>query len=171
MILRLRLSDYEDRAVSYLMVLLVGELAPDFELTSHRGEHVRLSNFRGRKYVLLAFHPLDWTPVCASQMTNYEKDHAWFSEHNTHVLGISVDAVPSKGEWAKSLGGVSFDLLSDFHPQGTVAAAYGVSRDDGISERAVFVVDKDGVVAFAKVYDIPTLPDNAEVKDAIQRFR
>ncbi len=153
------------------MALQVGDTAPDFELASHRGEHVRLSSFRGQNLVILAFHPLAWTPVCANQMTNYEDDHAWFAEHDTHVLGVSVDAVPSKSEWAKSLGGVSFDLLSDFHPQGAVAAAYGVARADGISERAVFVVDKEGAVAFAKVYDIPTLPDNAEVRDAIERLR
>ena len=153
------------------MALPVGATAPDFELASHRGGHVRLSSFKGKKHVILAFHPLAWTPVCANQMTNYEDDRAWFAEHDTHILGISVDAVPSKSEWAKSLGGVTFDLLSDFHPQGAVAAAYGVARDDGISERAVFVVDKDGAVAFAQVYDIPALPDNAEVKDAIEQLQ
>ena len=99
-------------------------------------------------------------------MQNYEQDKAWFDDHEAHVLGVSVDAVPSKVEWAKSLGGVSFDLLSDFHPHGAVAEAFGVARDGGISERALFVVDKDGKIAFAKVYDIPTLPDNAEVRQA-----
>ena len=153
------------------MALAVGDSAPDFELASHRRVHIRLSHFRGQKHVLLAFHPLAWTPVCANQMTSYEDDYAWFAKHDTHVLGVSVDAVPSKSEWAKSLGGVSFDLLSDFHPQGAVATAYGVARDDGISERAVFVVDKEGAVAFVKVYDIPTLPDNAEVKAVIERLR
>lgn len=152
------------------MALQVGETAPDFELASHRGVRVRLSSFRGQKHVILAFHPLAWTPVCANQMTNYESDHGWLAEHDSHVLGVSVDAVPSKSEWAKSLGGLSFDLLSDFHPQGAVAAAYGVARADGISERAVFVVDKEGAIAFAKVYDIPVLPDNVEVKDVIERL-
>ena len=68
---------------------------------------------------------------------------------------------------AKTLDGITYDLLSDFHPHGAVAQAYGVQRDDGISERAVFVVDKSGQIVFAKVYDIPTLPDNAEVRQAI----
>lgn len=153
------------------VALQVGDSAPDFELASHRGEQIRLSHFRGQKCVILAFHPLAWTPVCTNQMISYEDDYAWFAEHDTHVLGVGVDAVPSKSAWAKSLGGVSFDLLSDFHPQGAVAAAYGVARDDGISERAVFVVDKEGAVAFAKVYDIPTLPDTAEVKAVIERLR
>ncbi|MDA1093515.1 MAG: redoxin domain-containing protein [Acidobacteria bacterium] len=149
------------------MSLQVGDTAPDFELGSHRGEKVRLSSFAGQKHVVVAFHPLAFTPVCATQMQNYEKDKSWFDEHETHVLGLSVDAVPAKIEWAKLLGGINFDLLSDFHPHGGVAEAYGVLRDGGISERAIFVVDKSGKIAFAKVYDIPTLPDNAEVRQAI----
>ncbi len=149
------------------MSLRVGDTAPDFELPSHRGGKVRLSRLAGQKHVVVAFHPLAFTPVCATQMQNYEKDKSWFDEHETHVLGLSVDAVPAKIEWAKLLGGINFDLLSDFHPHGGVAEAYGVLRDGGISERAIFVVDKSGKIAFAKVYDIPTLPDNAEVRQAI----
>ena len=148
----------------------VGDIAPDFELASHRGGKVALSSFRGLKNVAIAFHPLAWTPVCATQMTNYESNGEWFAQHDTQVLGISVDAVPAKVEWAKSLGGISFDLLSDFHPHGAVAEAYGVAREDGISERAIFVVDKSGTIVFSKVYDIPTLPDNIEVREAIEQL-
>jgi len=152
------------------MSLQVGAVAPDFELPSHRGAPVRLSSFRGRQHVVIAFHPLAFTPVCASQMQGYEAERDWFDAHDTHLLGISVDAVPAKVEWAKALGGIGFDLLSDFHPHGAVAEAYGVLRDGGISERAVFVVDREGTIAFAKVYDIPTLPDNAEVRQVIERL-
>ena len=150
------------------MSVQVGTTAPDFELGSHRGDTVRLSDFRGRQHVVIAFHPLAFTPVCATQMRNYEADQTWFGAHDVHVLGISVDSVPAKIEWAKTLDGITYDLLSDFHPHGGVAQAYGVLRDDGISARAVFVVDKSGRVVFAKVYDIPTLPDNAEVRQAIE---
>ena len=150
------------------MSVQVGTTAPDFELASHRGDKVRLSSFRGRRNVVVAFHPLAFTPVCDSQMRSYEADQTWFGEHDTHVLGISVDSVPAKIEWAKTLDGITFDLLSDFHPHGDLAETYGVLRDDGISERAVFVVDKAGQVVFAKAYDIPTLPDNAEVRQAIE---
>ena len=146
------------------MSVQVGTTAPDFELASHRGDTVRLSSFRGRKHVVMAFHPLAFTPVCATQMQSYEADRSWFDDHETHVLGISVDSVPAKIAWAKTLGGITYDLLSDFHPHGGVAEAYGVARDDGLSERAIFVVDKTGQVVFAKVYDLPTLPDNAEVR-------
>ena len=150
------------------MSVQVGTTAPDFELASHRGHTVRLSSLRGRKNVVIAFHPLAFTPVCAMQMQSYEADRAWFDEHDTHLLGVSVDSVPAKIEWAKTLGGISYDLLSDFHPHGGVAALYGVQRGDGISERAIFVADKNGQVVFAKVYDIPTLPDSAEVRQAIE---
>lgn len=101
-------------------------------------------------------------------MKNYGADLDWFRRHDTHVLGVSVDAVPAKTAWAESLGGIEFDLLSDFHPHGAVAEAYGVAREGGISERAIFVVDKNGKIAFAKVYDIPTVPDNAEVRQVIE---
>ena len=150
------------------MALNVGETAPDFELDSHQGSKVKLSSFRGAKNVVVAFHPLAWTPVCANQIQNYESDRAWFDTHDTHILGLSVDAVPAKVAWANSLGGISYDLLSDFNPHGAVAEAYGVARDGGISERAIFVVDKAGTIVFAKVYDIPTLPNNAEVRQVIE---
>ena len=150
------------------MPLKTGEEAPDFELDSHLGHKVRLSSFRGVKNVVVVFHPLAWTPVCSNQMQNYESDKKWFDRHETHILALSVDAVPAKVEWAKSLGGISYDLLSDFHPKGLVAERYGVTRDDGITERAIFIVDKLGTIVFANVYSIPTLPDNAEIRQALE---
>lgn len=150
------------------MSVHVGEMAPDFELESHKGCSVKLSDFQGRQNVIMVFHPLAWTPVCASQLQNYEHDLEWFHSHDAHVLGLSVDAIPSKIAWAESLNGITYDLLSDFHPHGAVAEAYGVLREGGISERAVFVIDKNGVVVFCKVYDIPTVPDNKEVKHVIE---
>ena len=149
------------------MSLKIGEEAPDFELDSHLGHQVRLSSFRGVKNVVVAFHPLAWTPVCSTQMQNYESDKKWFDNHEAHILSLSVDAVPAKLEWAKSLGGISYDLLSDFHPKGMIAEKYGVMRDDGITDRAIFVVNKKGIIVFAKVYDIPALPDNEEVRQLL----
>ena len=151
------------------MPLKIGEEAPDFELDSHLGHKVRVASFRNIKDVVV-FHPLAWTPVCSNQMQNYESDKKWFDSHETHILALSVDAVPAKVGWAKSLGGISYDLLSDFHPKGLVAERYGVTRDGGITERAifVFVVGKSGTIVFAKVYNIPTLPDNAEIRQALE---
>jgi peroxiredoxin len=146
------------------MALKVGDEAPDFELRSHRGGTVRLSEFRGRKNVVLAFHPFAFTPVCANQMSAYESNLARFNQVDTAVLGISIDPQPAKTAWAKSLGELSFDLLSDFYPHGEVAKQYGVFRSkEGFSERAVFVVDKRGRIAWAKVYDVPEQPDDDEL--------
>lgn len=151
------------------MPLKPGDEAPDFELRSHRGGTVKLSDFRGKRQVVLAFHPLAFTPVCATQMAGYEADLAKFEEMGAAVLGISVDAQPAKSAWARTLGTISFDLLSDFHPHGDVAQKYGVYRPiEGISERALFVVDKQGTIAWAKVYDIPQQPDNRELLDALR---
>lgn len=154
------------------MALKTGDEAPDFELRSHRGGSVKLSDFRGRKNVVVAFHPLAFTPVCASQMCGYESTLPRLDAADTVVLGISVDAQPAKAAWAKTLGPISFDLLSDFHPQGEVARKYGVFRaGEGISERAVFLVDKRGRVAWAKTYAIPEQPDTQELVDAVNRLQ
>ena len=153
------------------MALQAGEPAPDFELRSHKGSTVKLSDFRGRKNVVLAFHPLAFTPVCATQMSGYESDLARFAASDAAVLGISVDAQPAKAAWAQTLGSISYDLLSDFHPHGEVAAKYGVFRPkEGFSERAIFVIDKEGKVAWSKVYAIPEQPPNAEVLAALARL-
>ena len=150
------------------MALSPGGNAPDFELRSHRGGTVKLSSFRGRKNVLLAFHPLAFTPVCATQMSAYESDVRKFESTDTAVLGVSIDPQPAKTAWAKELGVTSFDLLSDNYPYGDVARKYGVFREkDGISERAVFLIDKAGKVRWSKVYEIPQQPGNSEVFEAL----
>lgn len=153
------------------MALEPGDDAPDFNLRSHRGGSVKLSDFRHRKNVVLAFHPLAFTPVCANQMCGYESDLAGFEQADTAVLGISTDPQPAKTAWAKSLGTVSFDLLSDFHPHGEVAQKYGVFRPvEGFSERAVFVIDKNGRIAWSKVYDIAVQPRNDEIFAALTKL-
>jgi peroxiredoxin len=104
-------------------------------------------------------------------MSGYESDLAMFAAADAAVLGISVDAQPAKAAWAQTLGSISYDLLSDFHPHGEVAAKYGVFRPkEGFSERAIFVIDKEGKVAWSKVYAIPEQPPNAEVLAALARL-
>src|SRR6476620_7752560 len=96
-------------------------------------------------------------------MPAYEADLERFKGYDAQVLGISVDSVPCNVAWAKSLGGLSYDLLSDFHPKGEVAKAYGAYRaNDGISERALFIVDKAGKLAFV---DIRNMCDRADNED------
>jgi peroxiredoxin len=153
------------------MRLNIGDSAPDFELRSHRGGSVKLSDFRGRKNVVVAFHPLAFTPVCAAQMSSYENDFARFDSADTVVLGLSIDPQPSKTAWARELGIESFELLSDNHPYGEVARKYGVFREtEGFADRSVFVIDKNGRIAWSKVYDIPEHPANQELFDALARL-
>ncbi len=148
--------------------LKVGDRARDFSLEDQDEKKFTLSKFKGKK-VLLSFHPLAWTGVCAEQMKSLEKNQSVFNTLNTVAVGINVDAVPTKKAWAKSLGIRNTRLLSDFWPHGKVAKLYGIFRaKDGFSERANIVIGKDGRIAFFKVYKLGQLPDIHEVIDAIK---
>jgi len=104
-------------------------------------------------------------------MPAYEADLERFAGYDAQVLGISVDSVPCNTAWAKSLGGLSYDLLSDFHPKGEVAKAYGAYRqNDGITERALFIVDKEGKLAYKDIHDISDQPDNEELFEVLRKL-
>ena len=104
-------------------------------------------------------------------MPAYEADLDRFREYDAQVLGISVDSVPCNIAWAKSLGNLSYDLLSDFHPKGEVAKAYGAYREnDGISERALFIVDKEGKLAFVDIHNISDQPDNEDLFEVLRKL-
>jgi peroxiredoxin len=104
-------------------------------------------------------------------MPAYEADLERFKGYDAHVLGISVDSVPCNAAWAKSLGGLSYDLLSDFEPKGEVARKFGAYRAaDGISERALFIVDKEGKIAFKDIHNIADQPDNEELFEALRKL-
>jgi peroxiredoxin len=104
-------------------------------------------------------------------MPAYEADLERFKGYDAQVLGISVDSVPCNTAWAKSLGGLSYDLLSDFEPKGEVARAFGAYRAaDGISERAIFIVDKEGKIAYKDIHDIADQPDNEALFDVLRNL-
>ena len=104
-------------------------------------------------------------------MPAYEADLERFEGYDAQVLGISVDSVPCNTAWAKSLGGLSYDLLSDFEPKGEVARSFGAYRqNDGISERALFIVDKEGKIAFKDIHDISDQPDNEELFEVLRKL-
>ena len=148
----------------------VGDKAKGFSLLDQNSKEFRLSKFRGKR-VLLSFHPLAWTSVCAEQMKSLEKNKNAFDSLNTVAVGISVDTVPSKKAWAESLGIKNTRLLSDFWPHGKVARAYGLFRkDDGISERANLIVNEKGTIAFVKVYPISKLPDIEEILQILRKM-
>jgi peroxiredoxin len=96
-------------------------------------------------------------------MSSYQANLRRLEDADAHVLGVSVDSVPCKVAWARSLGGIDFDLLSDFYPHGAVAQAYGVFHPGGFAARAVFVVERDGRISYARGHEIPELPDVEEL--------
>jgi len=148
----------------------VGDKAKNFTLLDQNGKEFRLSKFRGKR-VLLSFHPMAWTSVCAEQMKSLEKNKKAFDSLNTIAVGVSTDTVPSKKAWAENLGIKNTRLLSDFWPHGKVAKAYGLFRkNDGVSERANLIVDEKGSVAFIKVYPISKLPDIDEIIGILKKM-
>jgi len=144
-------------------MISIGTKVPAFELKDQNGTTLESSTLRG-KNVLLSFHPLAWTGVCQRQMESLEMNMSVFADLNTQAVGVSVDSVPCKKAWAKSINIKGTPLLADFWPHGELAQSLGILRDaDGISERANIIVDKHGVVQWIKVYPIGDLPDLEEL--------
>jgi len=153
------------------MSVNVGDIAPDFVLKDQNETEYKLSNYRGKKNVVLSFHPLAWTSVCALQMQDLENQQAGFERLDTVSLGLSVDSLYTQRSWADSLNVKETALLADFWPQGDVAKKYGVFREaDGFSERAVFVIDKNGIIRFKKIYPIKEVPDVEEIKNILNHL-
>ncbi|MFH1218942.1 MAG: redoxin domain-containing protein [Candidatus Eisenbacteria bacterium] len=150
--------------------LKVGDLAPDFTLKDHHDREVNLSGLRGKK-IVLGFHPLAWTRVCALQMKDLEASAAQFETLGAIAFGVSVDSVPCKHAWARDLGITKTQLLADFWPHGGVADAFGIFREaDGFSERAVFILDPKGTVRFKKIYPIKEVPDIKEIIAEVEKL-
>jgi peroxiredoxin len=140
-----------------------GDKAPDFVLMDHKEQEFRLSDFKGKR-VLLSFHPLAWTPVCAKQMQSLERNQNNFEELNTVAVGLSIDTVPSKEAWADLLGIRLTRLLSDFWPHGKVAELYGIFRKkEGFSERANIIINENQEIEFVRIYELGELPDINEI--------
>ncbi len=148
----------------------IGEKILDFVLKDQHNNEVQVSELKGKK-VVLSFHPLAWTKVCAEQMKSLEKNVERFKELNTVALGLSVDSVPSKHAWAKKeLNIKDTQLLSDFWPHGEVAKKLGIFREkEGFSERANILVDEEQRVIFVKVYDIAQVPDIEEIINFLKK--
>lgn len=137
----------------------VGEPAPDFTLPSVAGEKITLSQYKGKKHVIISFVPAAWTPVCSDQWPGYNIVRDLFEENDAILLGITVDNIPTLFAWTKQMGQLWFPVLSDFWPHGAVAGRYGVLRSDGVTERALFVIDKAGIIRSINVSDINVRPD------------
>ena len=148
----------------------VGEPAPDFTLPSVSGEKITLSRFRGKKNVVISFVPAAWTPVCSDQWPGYNIAKEFFEQHDAVLLGITVDNIPTLYAWTRQMGELWFHVLSDFWPHGAVADSFGVLRSDGVSERALFFIDKNGMIRDIQVSDINQRPDLKECVLTLQRM-
>jgi peroxiredoxin len=152
------------------MALSVGAAAPDFTLKDQNQKDVKLSDFRGKKKVVIVFYPLDWSPVCTNEHVCFVNDLKRFEQLDAQVLGLSVDSVWSHKAFAEKMG-IHYPLLADFQPRGAVADKFGVYlADKGITGRAIAVVDRNGQLAWFKNYDIPTVPDVKEVSEALAKI-
>ena len=153
------------------MSLAVGQSAPDFTLKNQQQKEVKLSDFAGKKNVVLVFYPLDWSPTCTNEHACFVNDMKQFDTLDAEVLGVSVDSVWSHKAYAEKMG-IQYSLLADFHPRGAMSEKYGVYLPEkGITGRSIFIVDKRGKVAWAKNYDIPVVPDIKEVAAALSHVK
>nr|NJM00884.1 redoxin domain-containing protein [Desulfobacula sp.] len=147
------------KPVDSVLKVKTGDKAPVFNLISVTGLEVRLSSYLGRKNVMLTFIPAAWTPVCSNQWPGYNIAEPLFRQYNTVLIGISTDPLPTLFAWTREMGGLWFDVVSDFWPHGAVSDTYGVLRSDGTADRAIILIDKEGLIRFIHVGDINLRPD------------
>jgi alkyl hydroperoxide reductase subunit AhpC len=154
--------------------LAIGDRAPDFTLPAVDGSNISLRHYLGKKNVVLSFVPAAWTPVCTYQWPVYDLAKDIFDDNDAILLGITVDNIPTLYAWTRAMAndedGLWFPVLSDFYPHGRVSKAYGVLRSEGFSERALFVVDKKGLIRFIDIHDINVRPPLMGLRKALENF-
>lgn len=150
--------------------LKVGDIAPDFTLKTAQNEQWHLNDLRGKKNVVLAFVPFAFSRVCSAQLPSYEAELERFHDFDTEVVSISMDSTHALNAWSQSMH-TTFPLLSDFYPQGSVVDLYGVRHAAGMPERALFVIDKEGVIRYIEVQHAPgEMPDNEDLFEALRKL-
>jgi peroxiredoxin (alkyl hydroperoxide reductase subunit C) len=159
------------KPVDSILKVKVGDRALDFTLPSVSGEKVSLNQFRGKKNVILSFVPAAWTPVCSDQWPGYNIAKDIFNQYDAILLGITVDNIPTLFAWTNQMGQLWFPVLSDFWPHGAVAKRYGVLRSNGVSERALFVIDKTGIIRYIDVHDINKRPPLEDLAVALEKLK
>ncbi len=143
--------------------LEVGDKAPDFTLESHNEGELNLAWYQGRKNVVVAFYPGDFTLVCSNQIPGYNKLLEKFDEFNCQLFAVSVDSIACHVAWAKYMGGINYPLMSDYYPHGEVAAKFGVLNERGYADRSVFLIDKNGIIRFTDFLEYNLMPDNEKL--------
>ncbi len=151
------------------MKLSIGQKAPDFTLQSHLDTTVSLSDYLGQVVVIATF-PQAWTPVCTNQIPAYQSELKHFQEMNVQILGMSIDHVPCLKAWTENLGGITYPVLSDFYPHGEVAQKYGILREEGYTERSIFIIDKKGILQYIDIHDIDEMPSIEVLFAELQRI-
>jgi peroxiredoxin (alkyl hydroperoxide reductase subunit C) len=147
-----------------------GQPAPDFALPAVSGKNITLSQYRGQRNVVISFVPAAFTPVCSGQWPGYNIVKDMFDETDAVLLGVSVDNIPTLYAWTRQMGKLWFEVLSDFWPHGSVADKYGVLRSDGLSERALFFINKEGIISAILVMDINRSPDLEACKTELKKL-
>ena len=150
--------------------LEVGDKAPEFTLPSVSGERVSLSQYLNKKNVVISFVPAAWTPVCSDQWPGYNIIKNIFDKYDALLIGITVDNIPTLYAWTNQMGDLWFPVLSDFWPHGAVADKFGVLRSDGTSERALFVIDKKGVIRYIDIHDINKRPPLEDLVKELEKL-
>ena len=149
--------------------LKAGVRAPEFELNATPDQRIKLSDFRGQR-VILVFYPADWSPVCGDQLALYNELRDEFVKHKAMCIGISVDGAWCHAAFRENRG-YKLALLSDFEPKGQVARDYSVYRSsEGVSERALFVIDEEGVIRWAYVSPIGINPGADGILKALEEM-
>jgi peroxiredoxin (alkyl hydroperoxide reductase subunit C) len=148
----------ELKPVDSVLKVKEGDAAPDFTLKSVSGKMISLKDYYGKKNVVISFVPAAWTPVCSDQWPGYNIVKDIFDSHDAVLLGITVDNIPTLFSWTNQMGKLWFEVLSDFWPHGAVAEKFSVLRSDGVAERALFVIDKKGIVRYIDVHNINQRP-------------
>lgn len=148
----------ELKPVDSVLKVKVGQKAPDFTLKAVSGKVISLKDYYGKKNVVISFVPAAWTPVCSDQWPGYNIVKDIFELNDAVLLGITVDNIPTLYSWTNQMGNLWFDILSDFWPHGAVAEKFGVLRTEGVAERALFIIDKKGVIRYIDVHNINQRP-------------
>jgi len=159
------------KPIDSVLKVKVGDRSPNFTLPSVSGEKVSLSQFQGKKNVVLSFVPAAWTPVCSDQWPGYNIAKDIFNQYDAMLLGITVDNIPTLFAWTNQMGQLWFPVLSDFWPHGAVAKRYGVLRSNGVSERALFAIDKKGIIRYIDVHDINKRPSLEDLMAALEKLK
>jgi peroxiredoxin len=159
------------KPIDSVLTVKVGDPAPLFSLPSLTEGTISLAQYRGTHNVVISFVPAAWTPVCSDQWPGYNITRDIFAQYDATLLGITVDNLPTLFAWTRQMGNLWFPVLSDFWPHGEVARRFGVLRGDGTAERALFIIDKKGIIRYIFVSDINQRPKLKDMVDALKAIQ